>query len=378
MPPRTNPDWLYGFQTGTDWFLACGSGLQQVTANLHKPHAQFPSTVLLIGKHESEAARQALLPGYSHSRSRGIAQVQVDDSMSNNEHPLLVASLDIDNACSLQKPPQKDAGSSRHKVRWLSEQSSASETESFVETIVGRLLLLFVDVVCIFLDDFASCEEGVQLLQRFAHYGSLSQGWKPQVILVSSGIYTRKVSLDPSIFGRIRPVLLPINNRKILPSSRFSTLKKTMLSSMEMVRKSRSRSKMLYSAYHLNLFFESALCHVAKCVSQPFNFVLATRQCNRIEDHLWLYLRNFLGLCAANHVSKEATLEYMASAIMLDSSPPGTHRKCSTQKLSCFDSNQQALNRRRSSTHYTNLTALRPFPRCLLNKGSLRQLHVCS
>jgi hypothetical protein len=378
MPPRSSTDWLYGFQTGTDWFLACGSGLQQVTANLYKPHAQFPSTVLLIGKHESEAARQALLPGYSHSRSRGIAQLQADGSTSNNEHPLLVASLDIDNAYSLQKPPQKHAGSSRHKVRWLSEQSSSSETESFVEIIVGRLLLLFVDVVCIFLDDFASREQGVQFLQRCAHHSSSSQGWKPQVILVSSSIYTPKVSLDPSIFGRIRRLPLPINNRKALPSSRFSTLKKSIFSSIEIMKKSRSRSKMLYSAYHLNLFFESALCHVAKCASPPFNFVLATRQCNRIEDHLWLYLRNFLRLCAASHVSREATLEYMASAIMLDSFPPGMHRKCSTRKLSCFDSNQQASNRRRSSTHYTNLTALKPFLRCLLNKVSLRPLHVCS
>jgi hypothetical protein len=171
---------------------------------------------------------------------------------------------------------------------------------------------------------------------------------------------------------------LPINDRKTLPSLRFATLKKTILSSVEIVRKSRSRSKMLYSAYHLKIFFESALCHVAKCASPPFNFILATRQCNRIEDRLWLYLRNFLGLCAANHASKQATLEYMASAIMLDSLPPGMHRKCSTLKLSCFDSNQQASNRRRSSTHYTNITALKPFPRCLPSKDSLRQLHVCS
>ncbi|PZD34451.1 hypothetical protein A1F97_08943, partial [Pyrenophora tritici-repentis] len=130
MPPQNIQDWLYGFQTGTDWFLACGGSLQQVTTSLYKPHTQFPSTVLLIGKHESEAARQALLPGHSHSRSRGIAQLQTGDLTSDNEHPLLVASLDIDNACSKQKPLQKHAESSRHKVKWLSEQLSASTTES--------------------------------------------------------------------------------------------------------------------------------------------------------------------------------------------------------------------------------------------------------
>ncbi|KAF7445907.1 Patatin domain containing protein [Pyrenophora tritici-repentis] len=83
---------------------------------------------------------------------------------------------------------------------------------------------------------------------------------------------------------------------------------------------------MLYSAYHLNVFFESALRHVATCASLPFNFILATRQYNRIEDHLWLYLQNFLELCAANHTNKKAALEYVASAFMLDSLPPGMHR----------------------------------------------------
>ena len=100
MPPHNCSDWLYGFQTGTDWFLACGDALQRATADFCNPHAQFPSTVLLIGKREKDAARRALLQTRAHSKPRGIAQLQADNSTSNNEHPLLVASLDIDEACS--------------------------------------------------------------------------------------------------------------------------------------------------------------------------------------------------------------------------------------------------------------------------------------
>ena len=145
-----------------------------------------------------------------------------------------------------------------------------------------------------------------------------------------------------------------------------------------MVRKSRNTAKMLYSAYHLNVFFEMALRHVATCASTPFNFILATRQCNRIKDHLWVDLRKVLGLCAANHTNKEAALAYVASALMLDSLPPGMHRKCSIPKLPCFDLNQQASNRRRSSSYSTNLTAIKPFRRCLPSKASRRQLQVHS
>lgn len=149
---------------GADWFLACGNGLEQAIASLCDPHAQSPSTVLLVGTREGEAARQALLPGRSQSRSRGIAQLQADGSTLDDEHPLLVASLDMDNVCTTQKPPLKHNARSRYKVAWLSESSPTAEAGSFVEDVVGKLLLPFVDVVCLFLDDFSTREAGIRFL----------------------------------------------------------------------------------------------------------------------------------------------------------------------------------------------------------------------
>ncbi|CAN9376446.1 unnamed protein product [Alternaria alternata] len=326
MPPQNSSDWLHGFQTGTDWFLACGNGLEQATASLCDPHAQSPSTVLLVGTREGEAARQALLPGHSHSRSRGIAQLQADGSTLDDEHPLLVASLDMDNVCTTQKPPPKHNARSRYKVAWLSEHSPTAEADSFVETVVGKLLLPFVDVVCLFLDDFSTREAGIRFLQKCGCHSRLSLGWKPQVILASSRTYRHKGILGLPMFGSIRRVVLPADGRKTLSSSRFRALKNTILTSVKTVRKPRSASKTLYSAYHLNAFFESALRHVATCAFSPFSFILATRKCNQIQDRLWLHLRDFLRLCAANHTSQEAALEYVASALMLDSLPPGMHR----------------------------------------------------
>jgi len=340
MPPHASSDWLYGFQTGADWFLASGDGLELATANLSNPHTQFPSTVLLIGKEEGEAARQALLPRGSHVRSRGIAQLQADDSTLDNEHPLLIASLDIDNAGNKQKPPQDHFARSRHKVMWLSECPSAVAANSLLDTVVGKLLLPFVDVVCLFLDDFSPREEGVRFLQGCARQSCLSQGWKPQVILASRSRYRRKGNLDLSMFGSIQRVVLPADDRKTLSCSRFFKLKKVLDSSVELVRKGRHASKTLYSAYHLNILFNSALVHVATCASTPFNFILATRQWNRIHDHLWLYLRDFVRLCAANRINQEAALEYVASALVLDSFPPGMHRKRLLVPSQCFDPNQ--------------------------------------
>ncbi|KAJ5022557.1 acyl transferase/acyl hydrolase/lysophospholipase [Bipolaris maydis] len=326
MPLENYSDWLYGFQTGTDWFLACGGALRRASAGFRNPHAQFPSTVLLIGKREKDAARRALLQGHTHSGSRGIAQLQADNSTSYDEYPLQVASLDIEKACSKQKPLQNRNGHLLHKVTWLSEHLSAPTAETFVETMVGKLLTLFVDVICIFLDDFSTPEEGIHFLQRCGHHSSMSQDWKPQVILVSSRAYKRKGNFSLPIFSSIQRVVLPKQSRKTLSASRYFTLKKVIDSSVKMVRKGRDTSKMLYSASHLNAFFELALEHVATCASAPFNFIIASRQRNRIEKDLRANLRHFLALCTTNHVSKEATLKHIASALMLDSLPPGMHR----------------------------------------------------
>jgi hypothetical protein len=52
-------------------------------------------------------------------------------------------------------------GHAHYKVMWLSEKTPVIGTELLVETIVGWLLLLFADVVCLFLDDFSTREEGI-------------------------------------------------------------------------------------------------------------------------------------------------------------------------------------------------------------------------
>ncbi|UPX14618.1 uncharacterized protein EKO05_0005095 [Ascochyta rabiei] len=77
---------------------------------------------------------------------------------------------------------------------WLSEQPAVIQTQPLVETIIGRLLLSFANVVCLFLDDFSTPEEGVNFLRRCAGYNSLLQGWKPQIIFVTNSTYKRNTT----------------------------------------------------------------------------------------------------------------------------------------------------------------------------------------
>jgi hypothetical protein len=113
-----------------------------------------------------------------------------------------------------QKPLPKQTGCLRHKAMWLPEKPPVFRLELLVKTVVGRLLLLFANVVCLYLDDFSTCEKGIQFLQRCASHSSLLQSWKPQVIFVTRSTHNRKSAPNLPTFGSIQHVTLPANSRK--------------------------------------------------------------------------------------------------------------------------------------------------------------------
>ncbi|OAL56160.1 FabD/lysophospholipase-like protein, partial [Pyrenochaeta sp. DS3sAY3a] len=83
--------------------------------------------------------------------------------------------------------------------------------------------------------------------------------------------------------------------------------------------------KTLFSATHLHVLFEAALKHVAGSITTRFNFVHASRRFNPVEDDFVHHLEDFLCLSSKLSIDEKSLLKYLASAIVLDSLPPGTH-----------------------------------------------------
>ncbi|KAF1967660.1 FabD/lysophospholipase-like protein [Bimuria novae-zelandiae CBS 107.79] len=318
-------DWLYAFQDGDEWFLMRGQGLQKVLDSLQDPANQYPSTVLFLGRAAKEAARKAMFPHAGSKRLRGLARINVDDSTLNHDGPLLVADLDIHKAYSGYRPPRSPCGELRHRVEWPSEPSGPSSERTqrnIVDTTVSKLLLLFVDVVCLFLDDFVTREAGLRLFQQWVEERQLARPWSPRVIFVTS----RERQTTFPTFGEAQPVVAALKRRKLSHAFDYSGLRNIILENVEVARNNRKTSRMLFSAVHLRTLFEAGLQHTAKCLVPGFDFIQATRHFNKIDGCFTQHLRGFLRLCAATRTGKETTIDVMASAILLDSLPPGMHR----------------------------------------------------
>jgi hypothetical protein len=305
--------------------VASGDCLENITASLNDPHTQYPSTVLLVGRREREAAQRAMFSCLDSFKSRGLAQLYADASTLDNDYPLLVASLDIETAYNRFQAPRRSLGDVGHKLDWFSPTTT---TESLVDTIISRVLLLFTDVVCIFLDDFPTPEEGLQLIQRWTEAAQSLRPWKPRIVFVSSCGLMDKVVVNTPTFGEVRHVRLRLRHSKHSCSHRYRGLKKIILQTVEIVQKRKVACKRLFSAKHSNVLFKLALQHAAKCIVPEFDFILATRQLNEVDDRFAHRLEIFLELCTASNASRDDVLRYIASAIILDSLPPGMHRKC--------------------------------------------------
>jgi hypothetical protein len=324
MASHNSSDWLHVFRQDADWLLAGGDCVEKIITSLNDPHTQYPSTVLLVGGQEREAAQRAMFSCFDFLKPRGLAQLYADASTLDNDHPLLIASLDIETAYNRFQAPRRNLGDIGHKLEW---SSPATPTESLVDTVISRVLLLFTDVVCIFLDDFPTPGEGFHLIQRWTELAQSFRPWKPQVILVTSCGPMDKEILNTPAFGELRHVRLRPRNSKHARYHRHRGLKRIILQSIEIVQKRKIVCKRLFSAKHVNILFKLALQHVARCVLPDFDFILATRQLNKIDNRFTDHLKSFLELCTAINASRDIILRYMASAIILDSLPPGMHRK---------------------------------------------------
>jgi hypothetical protein len=102
---------------------------------------------------------------------------------------LLIADVDLDNAYHGHYLLKYHAGQSRYRVEWTDNTA----LNDIVDTLFARLILLFVDVICLFLDDFTNFEDAINHLQRWAKSGAnFSWPWKPRVILVSRRSWVTK------------------------------------------------------------------------------------------------------------------------------------------------------------------------------------------
>jgi hypothetical protein len=333
--------WLQA-TSGSEVALLNPNRLARLVQELPTPTTQQPSLISFVGRRTKNLALQKIFynNNFQQHSHDGVATLRIDNTTLYSDHPILFAESYPTSTALASTNSFPCHESKRHPLPWAEDLA----TLDLYNILQSRLLCLFTDVLCIFVHDFPTFQDVIDLLEAWAAAGSSSsmpQTIRPRVILVERGskviasppqdfyethypqLGTRRQSLQqlfPSIL--IQPLM---DKKMVSPMVRFGQLKELIWRQMDEVRCSRQSLGYLYSATHLSHFFQVAVEDTV--LRRPFDYIRASRHGNELQADYKDYLASFLRLGAASGASYDDMAAYIASTILLDAYPPGMHRK---------------------------------------------------
>lgn len=318
--------------------------MSQLATKLRAPANQYPLLVLFLGLRAKDAALEELFPHIEFGSEPGadIATLQIDNESVGSEHPIYLAQSSPGQNLSRATADTRCYGTESFSLQWM-DTTTRTNLYDFVH---ARILCLFVDVLFVFADDFASFEQAVELMASWAATGGNSPTYlkkvRPRVVIVTShaehgpsptldildfediqqGLHNKSLR---DFFSTIKVLYLTVEQKS--PMARFRRLKGLLLRELDEMLVVRRNLECLYSAVHLSRFFRLAVAHIVATPYQPFDFVLASRRDDKVQANLEQHLSRFLQLGLKNNAVQESLVIMIASTIILDAYPPKMHGK---------------------------------------------------
>ena len=321
--------------------LAYGWRFQRVIEELPRPTEQYPQITLLVGKRQKRTALGQLCENREgrHHRKSPI-NLRADNRSIRSTNPRFFADCDPELREIL---PAINSPKFCHRQENLAVNWPRSTPWKYYDLVLTRLLFLFVDVICVFADDLGGLDAAKGLLMEWASIGSASSlPVRPRVIVVHGGESCASVTqsvldetnflfdlqnpsntLFHSSFSNVRLSTLP--PREHSPGARYLQLSGDILTELCEAQQDRVENRILFSASHLNHFFDDALEHIRSDIFTPFNFIESSRKSNPLDGSFILHLLAFLGETIRVHTEYSAVASYIASAILMDAYPRAMH-----------------------------------------------------
>ncbi|OBT70551.1 hypothetical protein VF21_10421, partial [Pseudogymnoascus sp. 05NY08] len=191
MPPCSHFQWLRIREDHTSFVLQYGNRLNNIANALPSPSAQYPSVVLFIGKTLKSKVLRALYPQNEVATCRkfGIANICIDSTTANEEHPVLLAESVPDYLQAKTRGKQTCHDTSHHHVSWPSVECNGLQRQQFIDHVQARLLSLFSDVLCLFAQDYGGLDAVAETLIAWATIGpasSLEHPIRPRLLIVAN------------------------------------------------------------------------------------------------------------------------------------------------------------------------------------------------
>jgi hypothetical protein len=259
----------------------------------------------------------------------------------------------------------------QHLIRWHREFPQILKPNMLANLVYTQLLLPFSTVMCFFADDFQSTRDVAKTLASWlitlsTHPLALPHSIYPRILVLqewtdpaatfdeklATNAFKREIREETDLrndsfvqrghkkltdlevklrlkqlFSYIGILPLPTHSSSAKRSQRqLHKLRSRILQESQEVQILRGMEKLAFSAVHFLSLFHSACCHFATDCIKPFSFIKASRQSNPVPKGFDSHIGRFLKLVPREHRLKFA-VPVIASAMALDSYPPGAHSR---------------------------------------------------
>jgi len=324
--------WLDIDQAESRWTLTDPDRLRSITKELPNAEQQYPSLVFFIGKRVKTVALRDIYTSNNVTRRRahGLANLLVDVKTYTSDRPIIFADCTPGAPCtSLLGPWGACHENHRHTIC-----ENSSQLEDMVTLTHVNLFFPFTHVVCIFADDLGgnrACARYIEgLTRRRAEPLVSCTEACPHLLVVTTG----SDALDDlvqvechdgfhSVFESFQILTLDEGT-----ASSSEKLKTTLQHVIDDARQLRRERHLLFTAVQLAKVFARASEMFSQEPVKPVNLLAAAQHPAQSlsAEHVAHHIKHFLSL-SAQHLSRSAIVEHIASALIVQGYPSGIHRK---------------------------------------------------
>ncbi|KAJ6070721.1 hypothetical protein N7467_012040 [Penicillium canescens] len=338
MQHREDIGWLdIGVQEDSRPAVLDSGRLKDVIAQLSEPESQYPSLCAFIGGKLKDSVLQKLYPWNNIKRHTSEASIRLryDVSSLSRRHPVLFADGSIlqEERFSSQKRLTAGAGL---PISW-----NCTSALFLLHMLWSRLIFLFTDVICIFVDDCQDTEKVVDFLLNCWRLRSISPVCSkslPRVILIYGEPKNRSETIldTESVIRKLAELgcndisesfsdisSINIADNCVSTPARYEPLRALVASQLDATRSVREEQRLQLNGKHLVSLFQSALQHLLVDVDHPFDFVKATREVYTVSPSVKSHIVHYLEISHRADLSAQELAPSIASAILMDNYVPG-------------------------------------------------------
>lgn len=318
-------DWLdLGIREDSRTVLFDHGRLEEIASELPAAENQYPYLRVFLGKKLKGKALQHIYPRNNVRRydSNATIKLRYDIATCDSRVPILFADGKIPQVTDLS-PKSLKVGSG-YPISWLEDSRSRILTH-----IWGRLIFMFAETVCVFLDDFAELPEVIDFVARcsqaFLDNCSIRMPF-PRIVVVYSATDDRKHEFHERIYEELEGINVQAFmkfkviciDEDLSEVARYQHLRATVAEGLGGTASPYEGNQFKASILQLAALFRKALKHTVTATGKPFDLIAAVREERPVSPHLQEYLSCYFDAGRHALIEPRSLASSIASAVFMD------------------------------------------------------------